>query len=284
MSSSFLLTAAISSPSTPSLHLDSTMSSAPYHLSGVADTLVRSSYSTRKRRTYRYSLGWQLEAFSYSPMFRTLSLKAWKVPVGPCQFTWLSMELEISSLAVRVALATKLRPEWWTVASSMNAKLPKPKGTLAILNLYNGYLNLQISGLLILSKELWSLEYVSMIAFLATIWDCSRGILQDKPFEMMTLNDYHTAIHPKVQGTWNIHQASRELQKQLLDFFILLSSTSGIVGNKGQANYVVANTFLTAFASYRQTLGLRGNTVDLGLIEDGRVRCRARLRIKDPVQ
>ncbi|KAL8910071.1 MAG: hypothetical protein Q9171_004625 [Xanthocarpia ochracea] len=44
--------------------------------------------------------------------------------------------------------------------------------------------------------------------------------------------------------------------------------TSGIVGNKGQANYAAANTFLDAFASYRTSLGLKANTVDLGLIED----------------
>ena len=92
--------------------------------------------------------------------------------------------------------------------------------------------------------------------------------MQDKPFEMMTLDDYHAAIHAKVQGTWNLHRASQELQKQPLDFFTMLSSTSGIVGNKGQPNYAAANTFLDAFASYRQTLGLRANTVDLGLIED----------------
>ena len=84
----------------------------------------------------------------------------------------------------------------------------------------------------------------------------------------MTLDDYHTAIHAKVQGTWNIHRASQELQKQPLDFFTMLSSASGVVGNKGQANYAAANTFLDAFASYRQAIGLRANTVDLGLIED----------------
>lgn len=84
----------------------------------------------------------------------------------------------------------------------------------------------------------------------------------------MTLDDYHTAIHAKVQGTWNLHLASLSLQKQPLDFFTLLSSTSGIVGNKGQANYAAANTFLDAFASYRHSLGLHANCVDLGLIED----------------
>ncbi|KAI1460694.1 hypothetical protein F4805DRAFT_372476 [Annulohypoxylon moriforme] len=88
-------------------------------------------------------------------------------------------------------------------------------------------------------------------------------VLRDKPFETMTLDDFHTSIHAKVHGTWNIHRVS-----PTLDFFTALSSTSGVVGNKGQANYAAANTFLDAFASYRQSLGLQSNTVDLGVIQD----------------
>lgn len=83
----------------------------------------------------------------------------------------------------------------------------------------------------------------------------------------MTLDDYHTAIHAKLHGTWNLHHVSEE-QQQPLDFFTLLSSISGIVGNKGQANYSAGNTFLDAFADYRNSLGLHANSVDLGLIQD----------------
>ncbi|KAA8565524.1 hypothetical protein EYC84_009381 [Monilinia fructicola] len=90
-------------------------------------------------------------------------------------------------------------------------------------------------------------------------------ILRDRPFETMTLDDYHTALHAMVNGTWNLHNISQE-QKEPLDFFTLLSSISGIVGNKGQANYAAGNTFLDAFAQYRQSLGLRANSVDLGVI------------------
>ena len=86
----------------------------------------------------------------------------------------------------------------------------------------------------------------------------------------MTVHDYHTAIAAKVTGTWNLHLASQDLpsQKQPLDFFTMLSSISGVIGNKGQANYAAANTFLDAFAGYRQSLGLAANTVDLGAIQD----------------
>ncbi|CAO2655083.1 Nn.00g118160.m01.CDS01 [Neocucurbitaria sp. VM-36] len=97
------------------------------------------------------------------------------------------------------------------------------------------------------------------------------GVIQgamDKPYEMMSLDNYHIAIHAKVQGTWNLHNASLA-QERPLDFFTMLSSISGVVGNKGQANYAAANTFLDAFATYRQhVLGLRANSVDLGMIED----------------
>ncbi|KAH4043321.1 hypothetical protein HBI56_213740 [Parastagonospora nodorum] len=92
-------------------------------------------------------------------------------------------------------------------------------------------------------------------------------VLRDKPFETMTIDDYHTAVRAKVHGTWNLHNAS-VAQKHPLDFFSMLSSTSGIVGNKGQANYAAANTFLDAFASYCRSLGHKAHTVDLGVIED----------------
>lgn len=93
-------------------------------------------------------------------------------------------------------------------------------------------------------------------------------VLRDKPYETMTHDDYHAAIHAKVAGTWNLHNASVQPSLPPLDFFTLLSSISGVVGNKGQANYAAANTFLDAFASYRLGLGLCANTVDLGAIQD----------------
>ncbi|KAI1271763.1 hypothetical protein F5Y07DRAFT_329734 [Xylaria sp. FL0933] len=97
-------------------------------------------------------------------------------------------------------------------------------------------------------------------------------LLRDKPLEMMTLDDYYMAVHAKLEGTKNLHQVSEEVRRrtgnQSVDFFTMLSSTSGIVGNKGQASYAAANTFLDAFASYRRSLGLCANTIDLGVIED----------------
>lgn len=83
----------------------------------------------------------------------------------------------------------------------------------------------------------------------------------------MTVEDYHGALACKVQGTWNLHNASLE-QNLPLDFFTMLSSISGVVGQKGQANYAGGNVFLDSLAVYRQSLGLPGCSVDLGVIED----------------
>ena len=47
----------------------------------------------------------------------------------------------------------------------------------------------------------------------------------------------------------------------------MLASVSGIVGNKGQINYVAAKNFLDAFAYSRQAHGSHSNAVDLGPIE-----------------
>lgn len=83
----------------------------------------------------------------------------------------------------------------------------------------------------------------------------------------MTIEDYHTAVRPKVHRTWNLHYAF-VAQKYPLDLFSMLSSISSVVGNKVQANYAAANTFLDAFASYRRSLGHKAHSVDLGVIED----------------
>ncbi|KAG9520859.1 ketoacyl-synt-domain-containing protein, partial [Aureobasidium melanogenum] len=93
-------------------------------------------------------------------------------------------------------------------------------------------------------------------------------VLRDKPYETMDIEDYQQSIDAKVHGTWNLHRAAQEEQKQSLDFFTLLSSISGVIGNKGQANYAAANAFLDAFAGYRNSLGLPANSIDLGAIED----------------
>ncbi|KAI9676001.1 MAG: Type I Iterative PKS [Caeruleum heppii] len=92
-------------------------------------------------------------------------------------------------------------------------------------------------------------------------------VLRDKIFTAMTISEYYGAVRCKLDGTWNLHQVALE-ESLPLDFFTMLSSISGVVGQKGQANYAAANVFLDAFAAYRRKLGLPACSVDLGAIEE----------------
>ncbi|KAE9567271.1 Highly reducing polyketide synthase alt5 [Colletotrichum fructicola] len=93
---------------------------------------------------------------------------------------------------------------------------------------------------------------------------CIQGsmVLKDAVFANMTLEDYDTAVRPKVHASWNLH----EVLPKDMDFFILLSSGSGIVGKGGQANYCVGNAYQDALARYRVSHGLKATVLDLGII------------------
>ncbi|CAA9966684.1 Beta-ketoacyl synthase [Pyrenophora teres f. maculata] len=91
-------------------------------------------------------------------------------------------------------------------------------------------------------------------------------VLRDQMFDGMEIDDWNAVTRPKVQGTWNLHNAVTAVGCEL-DFFLLFSSLSGIVGQVGQANYASANTFLDAFVQYRTSQNLACTAIDLGAME-----------------
>ncbi|KAL9097197.1 MAG: hypothetical protein Q9165_000624 [Trypethelium subeluteriae] len=90
-------------------------------------------------------------------------------------------------------------------------------------------------------------------------------VLKDRPFLQFSHDEWHAAVSPKVIGSWNLHEA---LTGEHLDFFVLFSSFSGVVGQWGQGNYAAANTFLDSFVQYRHALGLSASVLDIGVMED----------------
>ncbi len=92
-------------------------------------------------------------------------------------------------------------------------------------------------------------------------------VLSDQAFDRMSIDQWNTAVAPKVQGTWNLHNEALSAGSSL-DFFVLFSSMSGTIGNPGQANYAAANSFLDSFAQYRTSLGLAASAIDIGAVED----------------
>uniref|UniRef100_UPI00224E9824 SDR family NAD(P)-dependent oxidoreductase n=1 Tax=Dyella silvatica TaxID=2992128 RepID=UPI00224E9824 len=83
----------------------------------------------------------------------------------------------------------------------------------------------------------------------------SAGVLRDSFIIKKTREELQQVLHAKVAGTWYLDEASQELA---LDHFICFSSTSGALGNVGQADYAAANAFMDAFAPYRSGLVAQG--------------------------
>ncbi|CAG8364717.1 unnamed protein product [Penicillium salamii] len=86
-------------------------------------------------------------------------------------------------------------------------------------------------------------------------------VLRDCMLDKMSLEDYLAVLRPKLHGTQNLHTHLPDL-----DFFVMESSISGIIGNTAQAAYATANTFLDAFARYRRSTGHPASTIDIGAV------------------
>ena len=112
---------------------------------------------------------------------------------------------------------------------------------------------------------------------MAPIKGCITGamVLKDAAFDTLTYTDWATTFSPKVDGSRNLH----ELLPQDLDFFIMLSSLSGVWGSKGQANYAAGNTYQDALARARVAAGQKATAIDIGIMLDvGAVSEHAQLR------
>ncbi|MEK4432035.1 SDR family NAD(P)-dependent oxidoreductase [Paenibacillus sp. FSL M7-0802] len=79
----------------------------------------------------------------------------------------------------------------------------------------------------------------------------SAGVIRDNRILQKNSEEMLEVLAPKVIGTVNLDQASKNLP---LDFFVLFSSVAGGLGNQGQADYSAANAFMDAYAGYRNTL------------------------------
>ncbi|RDW76674.1 type I polyketide synthase [Aspergillus mulundensis] len=91
-------------------------------------------------------------------------------------------------------------------------------------------------------------------------------VLQDSILEQMSIADWNAAIKPKVAGTRNLH--TRFSTRNSLDFFVMLSSLSAILGWASQASYAAGGTYQDALARWRTAHGLPAVSLDMGVIKD----------------
>jgi acyl transferase domain-containing protein/acyl-CoA synthetase (AMP-forming)/AMP-acid ligase II/acyl carrier protein len=89
----------------------------------------------------------------------------------------------------------------------------------------------------------------------------AAGVIDDGLLLQQTAARFAQVMAPKVAGTWHLHSQTHDLP---LDFFVLFSSVSSMLGNRGQSNYAAANAFMDALAQQRQQAGLPALSINWG--------------------
>ncbi|KAI9151431.1 lovastatin nonaketide synthase [Paramyrothecium foliicola] len=88
-------------------------------------------------------------------------------------------------------------------------------------------------------------------------------VLHDCLFSNMSVDVMQKVLGPKIDGSNNLEQVFRD---QVLDFFVLFSSSACVIGNSGQSNYAAANGYLNTLARQRRRRGLAASTFDIGRV------------------
>jgi thioesterase domain-containing protein/NAD(P)-dependent dehydrogenase (short-subunit alcohol dehydrogenase family) len=90
----------------------------------------------------------------------------------------------------------------------------------------------------------------------------AAGTIDDNLIQLKTAGAVERVLAPKVRGALLLDEL---LQSLPLDFFILFSSTSTILGPVGQVDYAAANSFLDALAHSKQSQNTYTVTINWGM-------------------
>ena len=93
----------------------------------------------------------------------------------------------------------------------------------------------------------------------------AAGVLQDGVMVGQEWEAFRRTLTAKLDGTWNLHRLTRDTQ---LDFFVLFSSISALLGSPGQGNHAAANAFIDSMAHFRRGRGLPALSINWGAWED----------------
>lgn len=88
-------------------------------------------------------------------------------------------------------------------------------------------------------------------------------VLHDVLFSDMSLNQMQQVLRPKIDGTNHLLDVFHD---DKLDFLVMFSSVSSIIGNPGQSNYAAACAYMQSLANQRRKRGLAASTIDIGRV------------------
>ncbi|HEV7583255.1 MAG TPA: SDR family NAD(P)-dependent oxidoreductase [Mycobacterium sp.] len=87
------------------------------------------------------------------------------------------------------------------------------------------------------------------------------GVLDDALLAQQSMERFRTALAPKAFGAYHLDRLTKD---DNLDFFIVYSSVSSVLGPPGQANYATANALLDGLIADRKAQGLPATGVNFG--------------------
>ncbi|MGO2371949.1 type I polyketide synthase [Pseudoalteromonas sp. KG3] len=94
----------------------------------------------------------------------------------------------------------------------------------------------------------------------------AAGVMDQSNLSDQNWLRFSRAMRAKVEGSWNLHTLSQQME---LDFFVCFSSLSSLLGGLGMGSYVTANTFLDALVQHRAQIGLPALSINWGVWSEG---------------
>jgi acyl transferase domain-containing protein/acyl carrier protein len=89
----------------------------------------------------------------------------------------------------------------------------------------------------------------------------AAGVVDDGMLLHQTWERFADVLAPKVQGTLNLQELTRDTS---LDFFVMFGSIASVFGSPSQSAYAAGNAFLDVFAARRNAMGMPALSVNWG--------------------